>query len=239
MGKDVIVGDFVRIPPTTSHINSENGKKRKRDEHEAFPSVHELTEEDVKAHKYTLYDIVLPLPGSLNKYPTNEVGSYYDKIISELGLSRGALCHLPQQFNITGDYREVVQRASDVTCEVRTYDEEFQQMAETDRDVLAKNGQLQECASLKQQKQQKQADGDSNQPKAEDKEAKESAMEKVQDAQPQKMPQKQTAFVLSFSLPKGSYATMLYRELFKQSTSSAHQKGLAEKTSQPAEELNE
>jgi hypothetical protein len=36
-----------------------------------------LTEEDIKSNKYSITDVVLPLPGHAVIYPTNEIGKMY------------------------------------------------------------------------------------------------------------------------------------------------------------------
>lgn len=44
-----------------------------------------LTEEDLP--KYTIYDVVLPLPGYDITYPDNQMKQWYSELLAEYGLS--------------------------------------------------------------------------------------------------------------------------------------------------------
>ena len=44
-----------------------------------------MTEENLS--EYTLFDIILPLPGYSVQYPENDTKKYYDEILSELNLT--------------------------------------------------------------------------------------------------------------------------------------------------------
>lgn len=54
----------------------------------AFKSlVKPLTKEDIESNKYTIYDIVLPLPGHDITFPHNEFGDAYHEIMAKDGIS--------------------------------------------------------------------------------------------------------------------------------------------------------
>ncbi|KAL0464210.1 UNVERIFIED_CONTAM: Pseudouridylate synthase 7 [Sesamum latifolium] len=50
-------------------------------------SVKVITEEDIVAGKYTIYDIVLPLPGSRIIYPMNDIGEVYHELAKKDDIS--------------------------------------------------------------------------------------------------------------------------------------------------------
>jgi tRNA pseudouridine13 synthase len=43
--------------------------------------------DDGNIHKYTIYDVVLPLPGPDIIYPANEIAGWYDDLLKADGLS--------------------------------------------------------------------------------------------------------------------------------------------------------
>lgn len=49
--------------------------------------VRPLTEADLKSNKYTIFDVVLPLPGHDITYPLNEISQWYEKRLLQNDLS--------------------------------------------------------------------------------------------------------------------------------------------------------
>jgi tRNA pseudouridine13 synthase len=70
----VIVGDLV-----FSQDNNNNGQHNQREV---------ILIDDGNIHKYTIYDVVLPLPGSDIIYPANEDIDWYDDLFKAEGISK-------------------------------------------------------------------------------------------------------------------------------------------------------
>eukprot|EP01094_Clydonella_sp_ATCC50884_P017215 TRINITY_DN2956_c1_g3_i1.p1 TRINITY_DN2956_c1_g3~~TRINITY_DN2956_c1_g3_i1.p1 ORF type:complete len:773 (+),score=243.69 TRINITY_DN2956_c1_g3_i1:249-2321(+) len=85
-------------------------------------AVHSLTQADIDSGKYTMLDIVLPLPGHLVTYPEN-LREFYAKRLSEDGLHIDNLQRANKDYSLTGDYRKIVRRATDVEWKIMRYDE--------------------------------------------------------------------------------------------------------------------
>jgi tRNA pseudouridine13 synthase len=83
----VVVGDLV-IPP--NELSSNIIRKQKDEdveggeveddeqlEGEFRTNVQIVTEEDIAASRFSIFDVVLPLPGHDIRYPTNDIGQKY------------------------------------------------------------------------------------------------------------------------------------------------------------------
>lgn len=83
-----------------------------------------VTADDVVSNKYSIEDIVIPLPGSSVIMPTNSVAEHYEDLLSADGLS---LIYFkdktPLQYRMKGTYRRIVQGASDLTWSIKAYNE--------------------------------------------------------------------------------------------------------------------
>eukprot|EP01054_Gregarina_sp_Poly1_P000480 Gregarina_sp_Poly_1__479@NODE_1115_length_5039_cov_76_496380_g636_i1_p1_GENE_NODE_1115_length_5039_cov_76_496380_g636_i1NODE_1115_length_5039_cov_76_496380_g636_i1_p1_ORF_typecomplete_len964_score156_98TruD/PF01142_18/2_8e56TruD/PF01142_18/9_9e33_NODE_1115_length_5039_cov_76_496380_g636_i118074698 len=120
----VVVGDLVRVRelniPDDENANSDEEQDLTADESLA-PSRYEVCEvesEEVAA-KFTIFDVVLPLPGEDVIYPSILADSYrkFCQAVLKVGLEsfvsdKHGLCHL------CGSYRPVIQRAEHVTFRV-------------------------------------------------------------------------------------------------------------------------
>lgn len=199
--------------------------------HERNLPVKVVDEESLLKQRYTIDDVVLPLPGSKAMYPTNEVADVYHELARKDNISLTESVHNVKEFSITsmsGAYRRVFQKPIDFEWEVLKYTDSTTPLADTDLDIIAKS----KLANLSQEDTTSATNGckvnssDSmnvsencdqaapSDPKFED--ATQSSYSAVE----------QTALKLSFTLPASCYATMAIRELLKTSTSVAFHKTL-------------
>ncbi|KAJ0079356.1 hypothetical protein Patl1_23339 [Pistacia atlantica] len=119
------------------------------------------TAEDIHTGKYTIDDVILPMPGSRVIYPTNEVAEVYHCLakkvwcildaaeafmllficIEQDGISLTEIVHNVKEFSITsmtGSYRRVFQKPLDFEWELLKYTDASKPLAETDLDKIAK-----------------------------------------------------------------------------------------------------
>ncbi|KAI4369435.1 hypothetical protein MLD38_017873 [Melastoma candidum] len=79
-------------------------------------SVKVVTSEDISSGKYTVDDIVLPLPGSRVIYPANDVTQVFEELAKKEGINLKESVHNVKEFSITsvtGGYRRVFQKPID------------------------------------------------------------------------------------------------------------------------------
>ncbi|KAK2628542.1 hypothetical protein QTJ16_001645 [Diplocarpon rosae] len=101
-----------------------------------------LTAEEAASGKYTIFDIVLPLPGFDMEYPANDIGDYYKEF---MGSERGGgidPCNMRRknkEFSLSGSYRKMIAEVKDCSFEVKSYTDDQEQLVETDWDLLQKS----------------------------------------------------------------------------------------------------
>lgn len=157
-----------------------------------FARARPLSKQEAESGKYTIDDVVLPLPGWDIKYPANEVGAFYKEFMASErggGLDPNNMRRNWKDISLSGGYRKLVAKVgAALEWEVHAYTSVNEQLVETDLERLNK---------LKERK--------AEQPKAEDQneEAGEASEEK------------KLAVVLKMQLGSSTYATMALRELMK------------------------
>ncbi|CAG5042579.1 unnamed protein product [Parnassius apollo] len=82
-----------------------------------------LTEQDVQSGRYTIFDVVMPVPGYNIEYPPNMV-EYYKELLEKDNLKID-MRHKNKSFSMAGAYRHVVVRPRDVCWRVVRYDEPY------------------------------------------------------------------------------------------------------------------
>uniref|UniRef100_A0A7N0UDF1 TRUD domain-containing protein n=1 Tax=Kalanchoe fedtschenkoi TaxID=63787 RepID=A0A7N0UDF1_KALFE len=167
-----------------------------------------INAEDIDSGKYTIEDVLLPLPGSRVKFPENEVAEIYHNLANKDGIKLTESPHNVKDFsitNMTGDYRCVFQKPKDFEFELLEYIDGNAPLAETDLDRIEKLRSGNRVVEDGQADVGEDTNGHSSDPIIRD---------------------TQKALKLCFTLPSSSYATMAIRELLKTSTSVAFHKTL-------------
>ena len=89
--------------------------------------------------KYTLYDVVMPIPGHKVPYPKNqELKEIYLSLMKEDGLDKGfeGLKHKTDIFSLSGDYRVVLQKVNDFSWRFISHQEPDEDILVADFDIM-------------------------------------------------------------------------------------------------------
>lgn len=197
---EVREGDLVLVEdkPSESGGSGTSGLKGK--------AVKVVDEDDLKDGKYSITDVVLPLAGSKIIYPGGASGLLFDELLEKDGIKKSDFArigNIDREIALGGDYRNLIQKPSDVTFEVKSYTDPLQPLIQTDLmkvhgiDVTATTL----CSSVEAPKNESEGVEEDN---------------------------ANTLFgmAIGFSLPPSSYATIALRELTKRPTSSEYQSKL-------------
>lgn len=105
-----------------------------------FVRARPLSKIEAESGRYTIFDIVLPLPGFDVIYPSNEIGKFYvDFMASEEGgaLDPYSMRRSWKDISLSGSYRKMMTRPlGGVEAEVRSYSAAEEQMVQTDLEKL-------------------------------------------------------------------------------------------------------
>ncbi|OAX78429.1 hypothetical protein ACJ72_07265, partial [Emergomyces africanus] len=130
-------GDVVVFPDAGDSANAAD---------DMFERARTLTAEEATSGKYTIFDIVLPLPGFDILYPDNEMKAFYKEF---MGSERGGrldpfdMRRSWKDISLSGGYRKLFSKpGADYSFEVKAYAMDDEQFVQTDLDRLkkAKNG---------------------------------------------------------------------------------------------------
>ena len=160
--------------------------------------VHVVTPEDLSAGTYTLSDVVLPLVSHDSVFPAHSTAEYMHTLLERNGITQDMFAS--QKGILGGAYRRVVTFPQDMTWRCQYYSHAGEEINTT------------ELTALKPTPLSASSDSTAITNTVED--------QNVDDSG------KYMAAVIEFSLPSGTYATMLLRELTKVSTDSAHHASL-------------
>ena len=119
-------------------------KERNRD----LPKVHVITQQDIDSSTYTVYDVVMPLPGSASTYPDNMLEQYHvllkeddtyeiffgEKAIADAKKAKATGTFTP--YHLEGGYRHILKQVGDPNASVVKYYLDDQQIQATDRDKV-------------------------------------------------------------------------------------------------------
>ena len=101
------------------------------------PAARALSAEEAASGKYTLSDVLLPLPGHAVVYPQHEAAGEYDRVLSELGVAPAEqLWYEPGLFDLPGCYRPLIAHPQDLSGRVMPYADHTTQLEPSDLDAL-------------------------------------------------------------------------------------------------------
>lgn len=223
-GLQVVVGDLVAVDESVldqtdddavveSNDQESNQKETVEEPSQKFQKsegptdsvaagVHVVTEEDVVQNRFTMWDLVLPLVGYESVFPSNEIGNYFHSLLEIDGLSIQTFKNCSQAYRMKGGYRKVIQKPGNLEWELKQYSDPNEDLVQT------------EITKFKtQQRPRKEIDSENSGTVKNESaiEGEAVVQDKIEIAQHQ-------ALTLKFTLPPGTYATMLLREIMKQST---------------------
>ena len=125
-----------------------------------FVRARSLSKEEAESGKFTVFDIVLPLPGFDIIYPVNKIGDYYKEFMASErggGLDPSDMRRSWKDISLSGSYRKFLAKpGSDISFQVKTYTDENEQLVETDLDRLntSKKGASSDIANFKPEREQ-------------------------------------------------------------------------------------
>ena len=188
-----------------------------------FPRARALTKEQAESGEYTIFDIVLPMPGYDILYPAYLENFYKAFMSSEQGggLDPHDMRRPWKDISLSGSYRKLVVRPRNViTCSVHAYSDENEKFVETDLERLMKK-KLEDQGGTKDNAAGKEdiemadkgaaqlADGGGTKDDGAD-------VENIKIGDEGAAPKEQKlAVVLRMQLSSSQYATMALRELMK------------------------
>ena len=89
--------------------------------------------------RYTLHDVVMPIPGHKVPYPKNEeLKEIYLSLMKEDGLDQGfeGLKHKTDMFSLSGDYRVILQKVNDLSWRFISHSEPDEDILVSDFDII-------------------------------------------------------------------------------------------------------
>lgn len=211
-----VAGDLVYANPEPAANDDEKPSREGKITKESVTSnskvakVKILTEQD--KDKYTIHDVVLPLPGYAVTYPGGELGEMYRRMMAADGLDaddlfRSQKCVLPlflfsvllpdeltffaREFSLSGTYRKILLKPTDLRWSKIAYSDPNQDLVQPDEDAL--------LGFPAPDLAQNDEEGD------------------------------KLAIKIEFSLGTAAYATMALREVLKGETGNVQQRAMTEK----------
>lgn len=161
--------------------------------------VHVVTADDIASKRFSMRDVLMPVVGSMVQFPTHKVGKFYLDMLEADGLTIDTFSSGASQYRMSGVYRKVLQYPEDFQYSIKPYTHQDEEIVETE---------------FHQKK---------------DKESKPKVIMYSKAASTASLSEgeaKRRALYLEFTLTSGSYATMMIREITRESTDTGRQADL-------------
>jgi tRNA pseudouridine13 synthase len=187
-------GEPIVHPTASTALGTEEAANAPHDDDytdDPFIRARPLSKDEAESNRYSIFDVVLPLPGYDVLYPSNVIGEFYKEFMaSEIGgeLDPHNMRRAWKEISLSGGYRRMMARplGHGVEAEVKVYHSPDAQLVQTDLEKLTKGDE---------------ASAEVPQPTVE--------------GQAQSGGKEQLAIILKLKLGSSQYATMALRELTK------------------------
>ncbi|KAK9727684.1 multisubstrate pseudouridine synthase 7 [Basidiobolus ranarum] len=131
-----VVGDLVVVNDSElKEIEEIDADENMEDEVSRTVSVKVLSADDLS--QYTIYDVVLPMPGFDVQYPEHEIGIKYHELMTQDGLDPKDMRRNVKEFSLPGSYRKFMSKPENVTWKTMRYTDPEATLSQSDLDVLA------------------------------------------------------------------------------------------------------
>ncbi|KAL7420189.1 multisubstrate pseudouridine synthase 7 [Cryptotrichosporon argae] len=138
-----LVGDIVYADRTLPDDDDadpmpvQRGKREFRiNDNSSMREVHVLTAEDIAAGTYTIFDVVMPLPGWNIEYPGGAIGELYGRLLAADGLDKDRMRRDQREYSLPGSYRKMIIHPTDLTWEHIRYTDPDRALVQSDEDAL-------------------------------------------------------------------------------------------------------
>ena len=187
-----------------------------------------LTATDVATGNYSVWDVVLPLPGYDVFLPNHSVKDYFLSLLDSFGLDLDYFKNeAPAPFRLKGAYRRILQRPFDLTWKIIEYDSPDVEIAETEfcsSSAVDAHSSNSDATNVSRKRSIENISTMSN--SMDNDVDRKSTHQILGDESNVQVVASRRALSIGFSLSSGSYATMLLRELTKQSMETQYHSGL-------------
>jgi tRNA pseudouridine13 synthase len=144
-GNQVVEGDLIVIDTSNRNEDKEvddsgeiivrPSKEDRAVGEDTFTRARPLTEAEAKSGAFSIWDIVLPLPGFDVEYPKNEIGDFYAEFMSSSkggGLDPQNMRRKWKDISLSGGYRKLLAKPQNLSWDIKSYIGETDQLVETD-----------------------------------------------------------------------------------------------------------
>ncbi|EIW82095.1 tRNA pseudouridine synthase D [Coniophora puteana RWD-64-598 SS2] len=132
-GDEMRVDEDLAADQTKEPASSRERKRAARAKWEP-PSVKTLTESDVD--QYSIFDVIMPLPGRDVSYPGGKLGDRYREFLVADGLDPDNFIRKQKEYTLNGSYRKILQLPKDISWSVLKYTDPDVPLAQADEDAL-------------------------------------------------------------------------------------------------------
>ncbi|KAI9574709.1 tRNA pseudouridine synthase D [Boletus coccyginus] len=116
------------------HGESDNTPSKARKAPWVPPKVKTLTTDD--AHKYSIFDVIMPLPGRDVEYPGGPLGERYREFLKRDELDPDNFVRKQKEYTLNGSYRKILQLPKNMSWVVLRYTDPDVALAQADEDKL-------------------------------------------------------------------------------------------------------